>query len=175
MTHKTFKRTFITLVLIFSLSACSTDHGNGSTYLKSETTVTTPNLPFQDLNGTSYTIKDLKGKPIILNFWASWCPPCRAEMPSMNRAWEKVKDEGILMLAVNVGEPPETISQFTEEVPIDFPIILDVDTQLSQAWGVRGMPTTYIIDAAGKVVYSAVGERPWDDDNILNAVRALKP
>ncbi|CAA6815528.1 MAG: Thiol:disulfide oxidoreductase related to ResA [uncultured Thiotrichaceae bacterium] len=170
----TIKHALITLFLIISLSACFSEQEGGSSYLKTETSIQTPDRPFQDLNGTSYTMENLKGKPIIINFWATWCPPCRAEMPSMNRAWAKVKDEGILMFAANVGESPETIAKFTEEIPIDFPIILDVNAKLSMAWGVRGMPTTYIIDAKGKVVYSAVGERPWDDDSILDAVRALK-
>lgn len=170
----TIKHALSTLLFIITLSACSSEQGGGSSYLRSETGFQTPDAPFQDLNGTIYTLEDLKGKPIIINFWATWCPPCRAEMPSMNRAWAKVKDEGILMFAVNVGEKPETIAKFTDDIPIDFPIILDVDTKLSMAWGVRGMPTTYILDANGKVVYSAVGERPWDDDSILDAVRALK-
>lgn len=170
----TIKHALSTLLFILALSACSSKNDGGSSYLSSVSNIATPELPFQDLNGTQYTIGDLKGKPIILNFWATWCPPCRAEMPSMNRAWAKVKDDGILMFAVNVGEQPETIAKFTKDIPIDFPIILDTDTELSKAWAVRGMPTTYILDAQGKVVYSAVGERPWDDDGILDAVRALK-
>lgn len=174
----TIKHVFATLFLIISLGACSSDEheGSGTSYLaKAPAGLKTPNLTFQDLNGTSYDIADLKGKPVVLNFWATWCPPCRAEIPSMNRAWAKVKDEGILMFAVNVGETPESIEAFTQKIPIEFPIILDVDTKYSQAWEVRGMPTTHILDANGQVIYSAVGERPWDNEELLNVIRALKP
>ena len=109
-----------------------------------------------------------------MNFWATWCPPCRAELPSMNRAWAKVKDEGIIMLAVNVGETEETITHFNVDYPIDFTILLDQAGMYAPEWKIGGMPTTFIVNSEGQVVYKVVGTREWDNDEILDAVRALK-
>lgn len=125
-------------------------------------------------DGSRHSLVEMRGKPVIVNFWATWCPPCRAEMPSMQRAWEQIKDDGILMLAVNVGEDAQTISQFTSEVPVDFPLPMDLDSKVTQRWPMRGLPTTFVVDPEGRLVYKAQGEREWDDPALLDLVRALK-
>jgi len=130
------------------------------------------NLP--DENGQLFTLDSFKGKPLIINFWATWCPPCRAELPSMNRAWMKIKDDGIGMLAVNIGEDEDTIFAFTAEQPIDFKILLDKEGQITSSWPVQGLPTTYVVDKDGRLVYVAMGEREWDSDQMLDKVRELK-
>ncbi len=133
-----------------------------------------PDTELVDMDGKKHKMSDYRGKPVIVNFWATWCPPCRAELPSMNRAWAKVKDEGIQMLAVNMGESEDTIFPFTGEYPIDFTILLDSNGSYALEWKVQGLPTTYVVDAEGNVVYQAVGGREWDDDSILDMVRGLK-
>ena len=133
-----------------------------------------PDTELVDMDGKKHKMSDYRGKPVIVNFWATWCPPCRAELPSMNRAWAKVKDEGIQMLAVNMGESEDTIFPFTGEYPIDFTILLDSNGSYALEWKVQGLPTTYVVDAEGNVVYQAVGGREWDNDNILDVVRGLK-
>ncbi len=132
-----------------------------------------PELNLQDMDGVKHSIAEYKGKPVIINFWATWCPPCRAELPSMNRAWEKVKDENIEMIAVNVGENEDTIFSFMGSFPIDFTVLLDETGEITQSWPVKGLPTTLIVDTQGQIVYQAVGGREWDDDNLLDKVRAL--
>lgn len=124
--------------------------------------------------GEAQRLADHLGKPVILNFWATWCPPCRAEMPSMQRAHETVAEEGIAVIAVNVGEDADTVTRFLAETPVDFPIPLDVDSAVVQSYPVKGLPTTFVIDPSGRLVYSAAGEREWDDPVLLNQVRALK-
>ncbi len=133
-----------------------------------------PDTELMDMDGVKHKLSEYRGKPVIVNFWATWCPPCRAELPSMNRAWAKVKDEGIEMLAVNMGESEETIFPFTGDYPIDFTILLDLNGAFALDWRVKGLPTTYVVNPAGQVVYQAVGGREWDDDKILDIVRALK-
>ncbi|MCK5905597.1 MAG: TlpA family protein disulfide reductase, partial [Gammaproteobacteria bacterium] len=108
------------------------------------------------------------------NFWATWCPPCRKEMPSMNRAWKHLKAEGVQMLAINVGEDEANVHAYQKEHPIDFPILLDPLSESLDAWRIRGLPTTYIISPNGTVAYSAVGPREWDDKRILDKILALK-
>ncbi|TVQ89794.1 MAG: TlpA family protein disulfide reductase [Chromatiaceae bacterium] len=137
----------------------------------------TPWAPDFDLagpDGTRHRLEALRGKPVILNFWATWCPPCRAEMPSLQRAWEQVGDEGIMVMAVNVGEELEDVQRFLEQLPLDFPLPMDTDSKVTQRWPLRGLPTTFIVGPDGRLVYKAVGEREWDDPEILDQVRALK-
>ena len=132
-----------------------------------------PTFELTDDNGDAYSLSDFRGKPIIINFWATWCPPCRAELPSMNRAWKKVKNEGIEMIAVNVGEDEDTVSAFKAEHPIDFRVLLDPSAEMVSDWPIKGLPTTFVIDKEGRLVYIATGEREWDSDEILNKVREL--
>jgi peroxiredoxin len=136
-----------------------------------------PPAPAFDLegpDGESVRLADFRGRPVIVNFWATWCPPCREEMPSMQRAWEQVRDEGIALIAINVGEDAETIKRFTQSYPVGFPLPMDLDSQVVQSWPVKGLPTTFVVDPEGRLVYQAVGEREWDDPALLDQVRALK-
>lgn len=128
-----------------------------------------------DMNGKTHTLADYKGNPVIINFWATWCPPCREELPSMNRGWKKIKAEGIAMLAINVGEDEDTIFEFNGDYPIDFTVLLDKTGEVINQWPIKGLPTTFVLDSNGQLIYRAIGGRAWDDDKILNLVRALKP
>jgi peroxiredoxin len=137
----------------------------------------TPEAPAFELtaaDGSIVRFDDMRGKPVVVNFWATWCPPCRAEMPAMQRAWQQMKGEGILVVAINVGEDQETIEQFTSEVPVDFPLPMDTDSEVVQRWPVRGLPTTFVVDPEGRLVYRAEGERAWDSSEMLDLIRALK-
>ena len=133
-----------------------------------------PEFELRDPDGNIHRLSDYRGRVAIVNFWATWCPPCRAEMPSMERAWKQIESEGILMIGINVGEDLETVNAFTEEYPVTFPLLLDEDAKTSIEWPVRGMPTTFVVDTEGRIVYRAVGEREWDDPDLLDAVRNLQ-
>lgn len=133
-----------------------------------------PNFSLKNMDGEIITLDNYKGRPVIVNFWATWCPPCRKELPSMNRAWEKIKDENIAMVAINVGEDEDTVFAFTGSYPIIFDLLLDVSGEVIGTWPIKGLPTTFVLDAAGHLVYQAVGGREWDDDELLDLVRSLK-
>lgn len=133
-----------------------------------------PDFNLVDLDGVQHKLTDYRGKPVIINFWATWCPPCREELPSMNRAWQKVKDEGIAMIAINVGESEEDIFVFNGDYPIDFTVLLDTSSEVIETWGVKGLPTTFVLNSKGELVYRAVGGRAWDTDTILDKVRSLQ-
>lgn len=134
-----------------------------------------PDFALQGPQGELYRLADLRGQPLIVNFWATWCPPCRAEMPAMQRAWEQLQEEGIGVIAINVGEDAETIETFVEQVPVSFPLPMDTDSAVTQRWPLRGLPTTFVVAPDGRLVYKAAGEREWDDPSLLDRVRALKP
>jgi len=135
---------------------------------------TAPDFKLSDVEGNVHRLADYRGKVVIINFWATWCPPCRAEMPSMQRAWEKLEKEGIVMLAINVGQNEDAVFRFTADYPVEFPLLLDQDSSVTGNYPVKGLPTTFIVDPQGRIAYRAVGGREWDDDELLAPVRALR-
>ncbi len=148
--------------------------GSGFSLLTTLDKKPAPGFKLLDADEKEHTLADYKGKPVIVNFWATWCPPCRKEIPSMNRAWHKIKDEGIAMVAINVGESADEVFAFTAEYPIDFTVLLDDVGKVSGMWPIQGLPTTFILDTEGNLVYQAIGGREWDEDEILDQVRKLK-
>jgi peroxiredoxin len=133
-----------------------------------------PGFDLKDNQDKPQRLADYRGKPVILNFWATRCPPCREEMPSMQRAHQTLSGDGIAVIAVNVGDDAETIGDFLAEVPVDFPLPMDTESKVAQTYPLKGLPTTYVIDPQGRLVYAAEGEREWDDPQILDQVRSLK-
>ncbi|NJN46039.1 MAG: TlpA family protein disulfide reductase [Candidatus Competibacteraceae bacterium] len=133
-----------------------------------------PAFTLQDSQGKTHTLADYQGKVIIVNFWATWCPPCVKEMPSLQRAWEQLRQEDIQVLAINMGQDREDIDYFLSKYPVEFPILLDSDVAVAESWGIKGLPTTFVLDASMRMVVEVIGEREWDDPELLNQVRALK-
>lgn len=131
------------------------------------------NFSVKDIDGTQYRLSDYRGKVVVLNFWATWCPPCREEMPSMNRAHKKLAKDDVVILAINVGEDEDTIFEFTGNYPVDFPLLMDQTGEVIKRYPVMGLPTTYIISPTGMVTHRTVGGRAWDDDNLLNELRLI--
>lgn len=132
-----------------------------------------PAFSMLDLEDKSWNPASLKGKVTIVNFWASWCAPCREEMPSLNRAWEIVRDDGVQMLAVNIGDSDSIIARFLEEVPIEFTVLRSNDPMQLANWGVRGLPTTLVVGGDGKIVMELVGPAEWDEAELLDPVLEL--
>ncbi len=129
-----------------------------------------PALRLADLDGKMHDLADLKGKLVVVNFWATWCPPCRREMPSLERLKQRLQARGLAVLAVDVGENADTVFAFTgqlEPAP-SFPLLLDRDSQAMQRWKVKGLPTTFVVDAAGNVIYRAVGGREFEHDTVVS-------
>lgn len=136
--------------------------------------VAAPEFTLQDHDGNTHKLSDYKGKVIVVNFWATWCPPCREEMPAMQRAWEVIQNENMMMLAIDVGEDEDTVFEFTANYPVDFPLLMDRDSSVTRDWSVSGLPTTYIVDPEGNIVYRAIGGRAWDAPEMLDRLRALQ-
>ena len=133
-----------------------------------------PDFALQDTTGKLHRLSDYRGRPVIINFWTTWCPPCREELPSMNRAWHQLEQEGIAMLAINMGEDEDTIFVFSADYPTDFPVLMDESGEVIAEWPVKGLPTTYVVAPDGRIAYRAIGSREWDDKALLDKVRALK-
>ncbi|MFV1984049.1 MAG: TlpA family protein disulfide reductase [Thiohalomonadales bacterium] len=140
-----------------------------------KSTTVAPNLRFQSLDHDIVDIKDLKGKVVIVNFWATWCPPCRREMGSLERLYQATKDNNVEVLAVNIGEDDETVFSFlgTIDPSPTFKILFDTDGESMSNWNVKGLPTTYIVNPDGIISYSAVGGREFDHPVILQKIKNM--
>jgi peroxiredoxin len=129
-------------------------------------------LPGED--GKTYRLADYRGSVVIINFWATWCPPCRYEMPSLERAWRKLKDQKVVILAVNVGENADVIFEFTGQYPVSFPLPMDLDGTIIKQYPVTGLPTTYIVSPDGVATHRVVGSREWDDPKLIDALLRMR-
>jgi thiol-disulfide isomerase/thioredoxin len=128
-----------------------------------------------DLDSKIRHLSDYRGKVVLLNFWGSWCPPCRREMPSMERLYQALKSEPFIVLAINQSESLDLVFAFTGEIDPTptFPMLLDSKGEVSSQWNVLGLPMSFIIDKSGHVAYRAMGGREFDHPDIQNKLRAL--
>ena len=130
-----------------------------------------PTLALPDLDDKPVDLARYRGKVVLVNFWATWCPPCRKEFPSLGRVRKLFRPAEFEVLAVNVGEDPETAFSFAGAV--DFPILFDRDSQAMARWQVKGLPSTYVVDRRGRLALRAVGGREFDDPAIVAQLREL--
>jgi DsbE subfamily thiol:disulfide oxidoreductase len=133
--------------------------------------VEAPDFTTKNLDGEEVSLSSFQGKTVLLNFWATWCPPCRAEMPSMQVLYEELRDEGIELVAVDLQEPERTVKKFIEEHGYTFPILLDSRGTVGAQYGVRSIPTTFIINAEGYAIAQLVGSREWESEELYEALR----
>jgi peroxiredoxin len=133
----------------------------------------TPPLTLTDQHGTNHTLAAYHGRLVLVNFWATWCAPCREEMPALQALQHKLGKERLAVLAVNYGESPEKIQQFAHHTPLDFPLLLDRHMEAAKAWQVRVLPTSFVLGQDGGIRYSAVGQLDWGDTQITKLLTTL--
>ncbi len=125
------------------------------------------------LEGKAVELAQQRGKVVVVNFWATWCPACLHEMPSFNRAAEWLKPHGAEVIAINVGESAQRVQKFLDKNPLDFTVLLDPLMEVSMAWDASRLPVTFIVDPKGRVAYRALGSREWDSSDMLIPIRTL--
>ena len=125
------------------------------------------------LGGGSASLFSYRGSVVILNFWATWCPPCRAEMPSMENLYRRFKNEGLEILAVDLGENERTVNQFLQNNGFTFPVMLDLYNRAGNAYGIQSIPTSFILDREGRIIARIVGSIEWDTPRMIAAFDAL--
>ena len=118
-------------------------------------------LALPDTNGRERRLGDLRGKVVLVNFWATWCVPCRTEMPAMERLYQQFRGHGLEILAVHVGPGGAEMGRFLAEVPLSFPVLVDADLDL-EGWPLKGLPTTFVVDRSGRRTHAALGALAWD-------------
>jgi len=118
---------------------------------------TSPDFELETLDGTTIKLSDLKGKNVIINFWATWCGYCVLEMPDLQKLQDAYKDEDLLILAVNVGETKEVVQKFMEENKLNLTVLLDTDSSIANLYGLRSFPSTIAVNKNGEIVTGYVG------------------
>lgn len=126
-----------------------------------------------DLSGTPVQLSDLRGKVVFLNLWATWCPPCRAEMPSMQALYDRLKGRDFAMVAVAEDTDAADVSAFVKELGLTFPVLLDSDNHLPARFGVTGYPETFVIDRDGQVIKHVIGPEEWTSPDVLTYFEEL--
>lgn len=133
-----------------------------------------PDLSLRDMQGRHWNAEDLRDRVVVVNFWATWCNPCIREMPALQRAWETLRNEGILILGVNAGETRDQVARFLEHYPVSFPLLMDPDSIAMADWRVKAMPTSYVVNRNGAVILRVIGEYAWDSPEMLDRLRQIK-
>ncbi|UCD78470.1 MAG: TlpA family protein disulfide reductase [Desulfobacterales bacterium] len=131
------------------------------------------NFLLPDLNGDKVSLAGQRGKVVFLNFWATWCPPCRYEMPSMEKLYNKFKNNDFTILAVNLGENVKQVKAFKESYKLSFPILLDADSSVGSIYGAMSIPITYLIDRDGYLRGAALGPRDWASEEAFGLIDSL--
>lgn len=160
-------------VLLIQMSACAALFAGGQTLTPLDERVQAPDLSLPGIDGKSISLSDFQGEVVVVNFWASWCPPCVSEMRSMQRGAEWLGKYRGRFLAVNMGEAPEVVAKFVSGLGFEIPVLLDSDGKISSRWGIQRLPATYVVDSKGRVAYRALGARQWDDPLLLVPLRSL--
>ena len=111
----------------------------------------------KDLNGKELSLSDLKGKKVFLNFWATWCPPCKAEMPEIEKLYQETKNSNLVIVAVEIGEPLSTVKPFIDSNKYNFRVLIDPDQSVAAKYNITSIPTSYFIDVNGNIVSKSIG------------------
>jgi peroxiredoxin len=125
------------------------------------------------VTGSSFRLSAHRGRPVFVNFWATWCPPCLEEMPAMERLLRAQKDAGLVMLAVTVDANPKLVAPFVERHRFTFTVGLDAKMELAHTYGVRALPSSFVIDRDGRLTAIAIGPRAWDNVAAASLIERL--
>jgi thiol-disulfide isomerase/thioredoxin len=136
-------------------------------------TVRAPEFELTEYAGGKFSMDDYRGKVTLVNFWATWCPPCVEEVPSLNQLALLYREQGLELISIDFRESREQVAAFTHKVAVDYPILLDGDGKVSLAWEVFGLPSSFIVDRQGQIRYSVNRAIDWDTDEVKAAVEKL--
>lgn len=132
-----------------------------------------PDLILRDINNRPFNLSSLRGRVVILNFWATWCPPCRAEMPSLNNLYRELRNRGLEVVAVSADRSDSAVRDYVSRNKLDFTVLIDPDNRVSREFKVFSIPTTFLIDRNGIIIERFLGEEDWTSPEIKRKIKEL--
>jgi thiol-disulfide isomerase/thioredoxin len=129
------------------------------------------NLP--DMQGKIHTLDEYKGNIVLVQFWATYCTPCRKEMPTMNKLLKKMQGKPFKIITINMAETHKEVSSFIQQVPVDFPVLLDSDGSTVGKWKVFAAPANFILDKNGNIIFTLYGAIDWDSETMVKKLTSL--
>ena len=132
-----------------------------------------PDFTLKNMDADTISLSNYRGRWVLLHFWASWCGPCRREMPEIQRLAMRFSQDKLVILMVNTAEDEDTVFSFMAEVGLDTGSLLDRDGRVTEAWKPRGLPTSFLIDPAGRVQFQVIGGREWSNPAYINFLKQL--
>lgn len=147
--------------------------GAGAAGFETRAASPAPELKAHDLAGTPRTLADYRGKVVLLNFWATWCPPCQREMPSLERLRTKMAGRPLEIVAISSAETPDEVNAYLSKMKLGFPVLLDTDSSNTRRWKVFALPTTFVLDAEGRVRHVLTGPAEWDEGEALAVAESM--
>lgn len=167
--HLRFRIRCFILVAMLSLPAVASAVGD----FRPWTGGATPPLVLNDLDGQLRRLADYRDKVVVINFWASWCEPCRDEIPSLQRLKDQLDGSPFALIAVNMGENAARVHRFLDMMPIDYTVLLDPDMRAAKAWRVHLLPYSFLLDRAHRIRYVVVGEMDWSAADVVQRIEVL--
>jgi peroxiredoxin len=162
------------LALLFAAHAATALGGASVPLLPMKNPIPADAFTVRDVDGKPVSLSDFKGKVVLLNFWATWCPPCAREMPSMEKLYQAYSAKGFAIVGVSVDVgASRNVKEFAQKLKVTFPILHDRDSIVSRHYSVPGVPTSYLIDRRGRIVYRVLGEYDWFGPEAQKAVTGL--
>jgi peroxiredoxin len=137
--------------------------------------VLAPDFALEDSDGKTWRCSALRGKVVVVNFWATWCPPCRRELPSLEVMHKAVAPKGVVVIGINAGESWDKVAAFVADFkpPLTFPLLLDKTGSVLRDWQIKALPTTYVLGRDGRIALRAIGGRNFSQPDALQDVAAL--
>ena len=132
-----------------------------------------PPFDLPSLAGTRVSLVALRGRVVLVNFWATWCKPCEDEMPAMGRLYESLRGDGFELLAISVDEPGEHVREFVERLAIQFPVLIDPDKRVAELYQTYRFPESFLVDRDGTIVERYIGPKEWDAGAYVGRIRRL--
>jgi len=165
------KSIYITLVAIICLALTQVAGSGELSPFTARPGTAAFDLP--DIKGQQHTLEDYRGQVVLVNFWASWCPPCIQEMPMLERLQQALDEQPFEILAVNVGEQKYRVWKFVKLINFGLPVILDERKDTFNSWGLSVLPTSFLLDRKGNIRYRVVGDVEWDSEEVIALIEAL--
>ena len=171
----TYNRIALPFMLLLALALIACQQSPDSIGPKAEIGQPAPDFVLQDTTGKSWNLSELKDKVVFVNFWATWCPPCREEMPSMEQLHKNLASEGFQMLAILYEDDPGEAAALVNGYGYTFPVLIDPDGKTVKAYGLTGIPETFIVNTEGILVEKFIGPRNWNTKNAREIFKRYLP